>query len=430
MQLSDDFIAQTRLLFGDQRFERFVNALGEEPPVSIRLNPRKKACSSTLTASDAVAQVPWCPSGIYLKSRPNFTFDPLFHAGCYYVQEASSMFVDLVLRQYVNEPVAMLDMCAAPGGKSTAARSVLPEGSVLVSNEPIRLRAQVLTENIQKWGYPDCIVTNNYPKDFRKVKALFDVILCDVPCSGEGMFRKDEGAVGEWSTQNVEKCWQLQRSIVSEAWQCLAEGGLFIYSTCTYNTKEDEENVRWMTDELGAEVLPVDIMTPWNITSSLLEGFNQPVYRFIPGYTRGEGLFMAVLRKPGTPRSSDPRNLQSVSTNICKALNVLYDGQPKAEKKGHDLIPVHAEALSVLLDRDKYPMAELDYPTAIAYLRGEAISLPSDMPRGYIIVTFHRHPLGFVKNIGNRANNLYPKEWRIKSTHIPDYPDILKTTLE
>ena len=179
-KLPEDFLRQTRLVMGDERFNRFMEAFDEEAPTSIRLNPKK--CSSELSCPNPPYEcVPWCPEGFYLAGRPQFTFDPLLHAGCYYVQEASSMFVTHILRQFVKSPVTMLDLCAAPGGKSTAARSVLPEGSMLVSNEPMATRAQILLENITKWGWTDCIVTNNFPRDFRKAKTLFDVILCDVP---------------------------------------------------------------------------------------------------------------------------------------------------------------------------------------------------------------------------------------------------------
>ena len=370
MQLPEEFVRQTLAAMGDERFACFMKALDEEPPVSIRLNPMKTHVSECTVDNDPV---PWCKFGLYLNQRPGYTFDPLLHAGCYYVQEAASMFIDHVIRQLVRRPVAMLDLCAAPGGKSTAALAALPHGSTLVSNEPVRQRYQVLCENIEKWGYKNCEVTNLYPADFRKSGRLFDLILCDVPCSGEGMFRKDPQAIAEWSLQNVERCWRLQRDIVSDAWQCLRPGGLLIYSTCTYNIKEDEENVRWMRDELGAELLPVDTDAEWGITGSLLDEFDEPVYRFIPGLTRSEGLFMAVSRKPGET------------------------------------------------------LVELTYEQAIAYLRGEAIVLPDGVPDGIVTVTFMGQPLGQVKNLGSRANNLYPKPWRIKSTHIPkDYEAILR----
>ena len=302
---------------GEERLNRFLGAFDEEAPTSIRLNPRKTSLTphpSPLTTNP----VPWCQEGFYLQDRPQFTFDPLFHAGCYYVQEAASMFVTHILRTLLTSPSSLLtphsslsalDMCAAPGGKSTALRTVLPEGSLLVCNEPIANRAQILLENITKWGWPDCIVTNNYPRDFRKSKATFDLILCDVPCSGEGMFRRDPATIGEWSLQNVEKCWRLQREIVADAWECLAPGGILIYSTCTFNTKENEENIRWILETYDAEALEIPTDPSWNITGSLLQGFEAPVYRFIPGITRSEGLFVCALRKKGTHASAPRKNL-------------------------------------------------------------------------------------------------------------------------
>ena len=303
-QLPAAFTEKTRQLMGEERFGRYLQSFEEDAPVSIRMNPMK-AVDMEVTDGE---QVPWCRNGCYLKQRPNFTMDPLLHAGCYYVQEAASMFLDEALRQmhnaYVNHqpsairPLSALDMCAAPGGKSTLLRADLPEDCVLYSNEPIRNRANILLENVTKWGYKNHIVTNNYPKDYRKSKMHFDLILCDVPCSGEGMFRKDEATIREWSPQNVEKCWQLQREIVDDAWTCLNGGGLLIYSTCTFNTKENEENIRYFLERYDdMEVVPIDILPEWNITGSLLEGFHEPVYRFIPGITRSEGLFLCVLRK-------------------------------------------------------------------------------------------------------------------------------------
>lgn len=232
MKLPISFIESTRALMGDEEYQELSVALEQEPPASVRLNskfPGLAACSSIS------GRIPWAAEGYYLNQRLTFTFDPLFHAGCYYVQEASSMFVEQVLRRYVTTPVKMLDLCAAPGGKSTHARSVLPEGSLLVANEVIRNRSQILAENLTKWGYADVVVTNNDPSDFSRIGSFFDVILTDVPCSGEGMFRKDPGAIEEWSPENVEICWQRQRRIITDIWPCLKPGGILIYSTCTYN---------------------------------------------------------------------------------------------------------------------------------------------------------------------------------------------------
>ncbi len=386
--------------------------LAQEPSVSIRINPSKIDLKEwEVVLSDGV--VPWCEYGFYLTHRPPFTFDPLLHAGAYYVQESSSMFLHQVLRQYVTEPVVMLDLCAAPGGKSTLARSVLPEGSRLVSNEPIRGRAQVLEENVTKWGYPDHIVTNRYPKDFRKSKQQFDVILTDVPCSGEGMFRKDEGAIAEWSLQKVEQCQRLQREIVSDAWECLAPGGLLIYSTCTFNTLENEENIKWILENFDAEVLPVHTEAEWNIQGSILPDFIAPIYRFIPGLTRGEGLFMAVIRKGGERREErGERNVKCSSKH----------------RNANEKTRVSNTPLSSLLSPLSSINIDIDYPTALRYLRREAIVLPPDAPLGIVTVSYQGIPLGQCKNIGSRANNLYPKEWRIKSTHTPDYEAILRHT--
>ena len=413
MQLPEDFIRETKQLMGAERFSRYMEAFDEEAPVSIRLNPQTLGDGSSLFDNNSAPmsqtkknrpqmfeQVPWCKEGYYLEGRPQFTFDPLFHAGCYYVQEAASMFIVHVLRQYVHETVEGLDMCAAPGGKSTAMLSVLPEESTLVSNEPIPSRAQILLENITKWGAKNCIVTNNYPRDFKKAKAKFDLILCDVPCSGEGMFRKDPATIGEWSLQNVEKCWRLQREIVADAWECLNPGGILIYSTCTFNIKENEENVRWIIDTYEAE--PIDIPTEpsWGITGSLLEGFDVPVYRFIPGITRSEGLFVCVLRKSGEWKvESGKRILKNKLSSPLKELSA-------------------AEQFSFLFPPSSFHI-DLSYAEALKYLRGEALVLPPDTPRGLITVTYKGVSLGPVKNIGNRANNLYPKPWRIKTTHLP-----------
>ena len=378
---------------GEERLNRFLGAFDEEAPTSIRINPRK---ISQKNNRPSVTPVPWCAEGCYLEDRPQFTFDPFFHAGCYYVQEAASMFVTHVVRSllpscFPTGPIEALDMCAAPGGKSTALRTVLPEGSLLVSNEPIPTRAQILLENITKWGWSDSIVTNNYPRDFRKAKTTFDLILCDVPCSGEGMFRRDPATINEWSLQNVEKCWRLQREIVADAWECLTPGGILIYSTCTFNTKENEENVRWIMENYDAEILEIPTDPSWNITGSLLSGFDAPVYRFIPGITQSEGLFMAVFKKRGVRNVPRQKNLQKIQG---------------------------LKNISLDIPQSTFHV-ELSYSEALKYLRGEALILPADTPRGIVNVTYRGITLGPVKNIGNRANNLYPKAWRIKTTHLP-----------
>lgn len=474
MELPESFTTYTKTLMGESLYGDFLASFQQEQPTSIRINRSKWSVNPI-----AAQVVPWCADGFYLSERPNFTFDPLFHAGCYYVQEAASMFICQALGQYLEDshPLQVLDMCAAPGGKSTAVQSILPKGSVMICNEPIRQRANILAENMHKWGATNTLVTNNYPADFTRLSLDFDVIICDVPCSGEGMFRKDEGAIGEWSTQNVEKCRVLQRDIVSKAWDMLKPGGLLVYSTCTFNTHEDEENIAWICNEYDAEVLPVDTLTDWGITNSLLPNFEKPVYRFIPGRTQGEGIFMAIIRKGGetgdsllmtNSRKKDdkknkknkrnekesnlslknvlqwinnsdafvvderediiyaiPLEMVSIYNKVKGKLRLLKAGITIGQIKGKDIIPNQSLALSLALKNEAFPIVELEYQQAIAYLRKEPITLPIETPRGYVIVSYRQKPLGFVKNIGNRSNNLYPMEWKIKSSHIPDACRIL-----
>lgn len=473
MNLPSDFISYTRQLMGDELYSRLEEGLdSQQSPVSIRLNPFK-AQSLDVAAGLCDSSVPWCSAtGRYLNERPNFTFDPLLHAGVYYVQEAASMFVDHIVRTFIKEPVRMLDLCAAPGGKSTALRAALPEGSLLFSNEPMRTRAQILSENLQKFGHEDVIVTNNYPRDYRKAGIMFDAILADVPCSGEGMFRKDEGARAEWSLQNVDNCWQLQREIVSDIWKCLQPGGLLIYSTCTFNAHEDEENVEWIASELGADIIELPVEESWNITPAVVG--NAPVCRFLPGISRSEGLFVVVLRKHGenettalnasagnskpkkdrknqrkqtaqggkqqsadtmqalrTPdnftarRNGDaivaiPKRWAETYDAAASTLKIMHAGVTLGTEKGRDIIPDQSLAMSRQLNIDAYPQVELGYAEAINFLRKEAITLPEGTPRGFVVVTYKGFPLGMEKNIGNRANNLYPTEWRIKSSHVPE----------
>ena len=461
MNLPQAFIERTRQLLGETQYPQFEEALQTEIPVSIRPNLAK--CHAKAEGEP----IHWASSGMYLKTRPTFTFDPLFHAGCYYVQEASSMFVEKVLREYVKEPVVMLDLCAAPGGKSTLCRSVLPEGSLLVANEVMRNRSQILAENLMKWGHPEVVVTNNDPVDFTDLTHLFDVILTDVPCSGEGMFRKDQVAVDEWSLENVDVCWKRQRRILNDIWPALKPGGLLIYSTCTFNCEEDEDNVAWIARELGAEILSVPVEESWGITGNLA-GKDFPVYRFLPHRTKGEGFFLAVLRKnegevetiqprlekkkkgkdakgkapqlvvPKEVKSwlkeagrfeytvketsvhAFPKAFSDVYVLLEQHVKVIHAGVTIGEWKGKGLVPHHSLAMSTALEEGVFPRTELTYEQAIAYLRKEGLVLDASVPRGYVLVTYQQVPLGFVKNIGNRANNLYPQEWRIRSGYLPE----------
>ena len=258
MNLPIDFVQQIHTLLGQDEAIRLADAIQTDAPVSIRLNEKK--CKEVLSSRMPLqGQVPWCPMGYYLDRRPAFTFDPLWHAGLYYVQEASSMFLQQALCRYADmiHPLCVLDLCASPGGKSTHLRSLLTDDSLLISNEIVRTRAQILAENMMRWGHPSVVVTNNAPDDFTPMEACFDLVLADVPCSGEGMFRKDEDSIKEWSTSNVDTCWRRQRTILEAIWPTLKPGGLLIYSTCTYNIYENEENIRWMRDEYAAEILRI-----------------------------------------------------------------------------------------------------------------------------------------------------------------------------
>ena len=390
--LPEEFITYTRELFGEAVWQQYLHSFDEPAPVSVRLNPFKPLSPLTSYLLPLADPVPHCKDAYYLTERPNFTLDPLLHAGAYYVQEASSMYLDKIIREELStfnyQLSTVLDLCAAPGGKSTLLRAALPEDVKLFSNEPDRKRANILVENMQKQGHPNVVVTNNYASDYKKSGLLFDLILTDVPCSGEGMFRKDPATIKEWSVQNVMKCQQLQRSIISDIWDCLRPGGILIYSTCTFNRHEDEENIEWIKDNFEAEEI-------------------LPAKRFIPGVDRGEGLFMAVLRKMSTDVTISRQNMQ--------ALRILSPINSQLSTVNCQLSINHAEALSIATPKDAYPRVELSREDALKYLHRESLILPEETPRGYVIVTYQNLPLGFVKNIGTRANNLYPKEWKIRN---------------
>jgi 16S rRNA C967 or C1407 C5-methylase (RsmB/RsmF family) len=245
---------------------------------SVRVNPAKLE----IPVFPNFQPVSWSRYGWYLQSRPSFTFDPLFHAGCYYVQEASSMFLEQALKQCadVSKKLRVLDLCASPGGKSTHLQSLLSTDSLLVSNEVIRNRAAVLKQNIIKWGTANVVVTNNDPMHFGRLEGFFDVMVIDAPCSGSGLFRRDETAIQEWSPDNVQLCYGRQQRILSDAMPALKEGGILIYSTCSYSRLEDEQIMDWLVEEWGMESLSLQLQEDWNIVTSetpLATG-----YRFYP----------------------------------------------------------------------------------------------------------------------------------------------------
>ena len=449
IQLSDSFITRTRALLGDDS-PAFEAALQADPPVSIRLHAQK--ATETLLE----APVPWSSRGYYLPERLTFTFDPLFHAGVYYVQEASSMFLEQAVRQYVDEPAVCLDLCAAPGGKSTLLLDTLPEGSLLVSNEVIRSRAGILAGNLARWGNPNVVVTSSDPEKFGALSEQFDVIVTDVPCSGEGMFRKDPASIGEWSESNVKLCAARQRRIIESVADALKPGGLLIYSTCTYNIEEDEENIRYICELLDGEVLPLSTQSEWSITGALK--YDDPVYRFLPHRTRGEGFFLAVICKGENSKtkkikqkerqqrdtlnkklpkewllnpdqyywttennriSAYPMQHSELIRALKQQLNILIAGIEIGEIKGKDLIPSPTLPFSTAFNPTAFPTYELTLGEALQYLRRDPILLPNTSPKGYQAVTYKGHPLGLLKNLGNRTNNLYPQAWKIRNAENP-----------
>lgn len=463
-----DFLETSASIFGRES-EKFLASLDSEPSLGIHINAEKMQKTGVVIPDNA-ERVEWTSNGFYLKSRPRFTFDPFLHAGAYYVEEPSSMFVEKALN-YIQKDIRIdraLDLCAAPGGKSIMIRNSM-KGGLLVSNEPLSKRAAVLTENLAKWGNPDIIVTSDFPEAFDGLTGFFDLIATDVPCSGEGMFRKDETARSEWSKANVENCVQRQRDILRTIWPTLRKGGYIIYSTCTFNRREDEENVLFIANELGAEIINLETDADWHICGDTT-GRNLPVYHFFPHKTRGEGFFLALLKKtsdtpPAENRKSKKKKPETVSADgfaewinckenfdfhkskdgitalrkafaddyaaISEKLNVICAGvrvctekpakfSNSARKPKPQFVPAPGLALSSCLNRKAFPDISLNYSDAIKFLRGESIPPTVYAPRGWVTVSYRNLPLGFANNVGSRLNNSYPPAWRIRSTYVPD----------
>lgn len=425
--------------FDQEAFEK-VHA-SREQITSIRLNPQKKSEIPNLTSP-----IGWSQYGHYLETRPSFTFDPLFHAGCYYVQEASSMFLEQALKQTVDlsQSLKVLDLCAAPGGKSTHIQSMLSEGSLLVSNEVIKSRSNILKDNIIKWGSSNVVITNNDPKDFRKLEGYFDVIVTDAPCSGSGLFRREPEAMEEWSENNVQLCSQRQQRILADVWPALKENGILIYSTCSYSKEEDEDIVSWLRGEFQVSNLPLQIDPSWGIIKS------SGGYRFWPDKVKGEGFFMACFKKTeashevavktknkidlATKKESElisewiqpdglsfvkhqqtvyawPEELLNDFDWLLQQLKVVYSGTKVGELIRDKLIPDHALATSGRVNAS-VPRVELSYEKAIQYLQRKELQ-PDMSGKGWQLVTFGGHPLGWINVLPNRVNNYYPKEMRI-----------------
>lgn len=449
-KLPQTFVKQMQELMGKDA-QVLCSALEGDAPTTIRL-ARRRPYTTPLLSPDS-DRVPWCPLGYYLPTRPTFTGDPALHGGGYYVQEASSMLLWQIGSLLPSTPITALDLCAAPGGKSTLLTDLLPEGSTLISNEYIHHRANILCENLQKWGSPYSIITNTSADKLGRLSGVFDLIVVDAPCSGEGMFRKDYEAREQWSDTVPKLCAERQREILSDIWSALKPDGLLVYSTCTFNRTENEDILDWLITELGAEsialeqcYIPISPYSP------------HACYRMMPHQIKGEGLFMAIVRKPLETHTPHPVRIKSKgkplaslpiptemknwidspetwqwerdSTNHVRVypeavatllhhlrtleVPILSAGVQVGEVKGKNCIPHQALAHSWVRSDKAFEYVEVDTSTAIRYLAREAIALSASLSIGIKLIISDGVPLGFVKHLGNRTNNLYPSEWRIR----------------
>ncbi|MDO5383787.1 MAG: rRNA cytosine-C5-methylase [Rikenellaceae bacterium] len=449
LPLPELFRSRTTESLGTSEAERLFAALDNgESPVSIRFNPYK------IGSQPEGRQVPWCRYGYYLDERPQFTLDPAFHGGAYYVQEASSMFLEAIFRQIFEPDAAprILDLCAAPGGKTTLLSTLAGAEGLVVANEVIRQRASVLAANAVKWGIGNIVVTNNDPAHFAPFEHYFDLIAVDAPCSGEGMFRKDPAARTEWSEQGVKLCAARQRRILSDIWGSLRPGGILIYSTCTFNAAENEENIAWLCGEYDCEPVEIAVDPSWGVVKGETDRIN--TFRFYPHRVKGEGFFAAVIRKSdGRRRERTPKPRKAIFSalnrpetdilsqwvaqpeymrfakvngtayayyreafgavrQISESLTVIHSGIPAGQLFGAKFKPEHALALFHDVSRETVPQAEFDLPQTLDYLRKNEID-PSLLQEGINMVCYNGLPLGWIKRIGGRCNNLYPKESRI-----------------
>ncbi len=424
----------------------FLTAHKLAPPVSVRINPAKDI--GLFTANEKVA---WCGSGVYLNERPVFTLDPSYHAGAYYVQEASSMFLAHMLRDILAERkgLRVLDLCAAPGGKSTLIASMLDKESLLISNEVIRTRASILDENMTRWGHMNTWVTSNDPRDLGRLHGYFDIIVVDAPCSGSGLWRKDPRALNEWSEANVQMCGERQQRILADVWPALKQGGVLVYATCSYSPEEDEEILDWLAGEYDVSPIAVEVKEEWGIvTTSTAKGMTG--YRFFPDKVRGEGFFIAAVQKNDDADSLRPERFKTAHDKKIQqqAGYLLNSGDAvfiQADKENYSaLLPQHEADLQILkkavymrktglklgmpaakewlpehevalsIDANPgVPCIEADREQALRFLKREEMGI-ADLPKGWQIVKYRGLGLGWVKSLGNRSNNYLPKQWRIR----------------
>ncbi|MFN0048004.1 MAG: methyltransferase RsmF C-terminal domain-like protein, partial [Cytophagales bacterium] len=436
--------------------DAFFEALDLKIPTSIRIN-KTKSCSSIANFElNSLEKVNWNDKGYYLPERPIFTLDPSFQAGAYYVQEASSMFLGQVLREILPklDPTAkILDLCAAPGGKSTLILDEIPDSMLLVSNEVIKSRASTLVENITKWGKSNVVVTSNDPKEFKKLAHYFDVIVVDAPCSGEGMFRKDTKAIEEWSENNVDICVARQQRIIDEIMPALKPNGYLVYCTCTYSPKENEQNVARFTNDYSLKTIQI----PSNNTSGILENTENDIlsYHFYPHKTKGEGFFISCMQKGNEPDTDIDartfkfeflhkkqlpivqkwvRNLENFDyiiwkevitaipihhkyeiAYLCKNLFVLKKGVELGKLMGDDIIPSHELAMSEIANNDINSCQFSKEEALIYFKKGDVSGFPTieNLPNGWALAQYEGCNLGWIKKIGGRTNNYLPKELRI-----------------
>lgn len=441
------FIRSAEGILGNEA-ETFLSSMQAPAPVSVRWNPYK-----TAKAPEGVA-VPWNRYGRYLPQRPSFTLDPLFHAGAYYVQEASSMFVEHIVRSIPEESCRrILDLCASPGGKATLYSTLAGAEGVVVANETIRSRAGILSENIRKWGIGNTVVTNNDPSHFAGLREWFDVVAVDAPCSGEGMFRKNPESRAQWNPDNVVMCASRQRRIVSDAWEALRPGGLLIYTTCTFNRTENEDNIAWIRENFDCEDAGITVPPQWNIEETLSEGVK--CFRFWPHRIKGEGFFAAAIRKGGQkgrpvrPKARKPifadvtgseaRELSrwvvqpdlmrfarigdnlygyyeagfAESRSVAEHLTTIHSGICMGQLFGGKLKPDHSLAMFPDVNSSAASVAELTLQEALSYLRKEEFRAESLACEGMNLITYDGHPIGWAKKVGGRINNLYPKSQMI-----------------
>lgn len=434
-------------LLGVEEYQVFAESLEKEAPTAIRLNPHKQLSTETLFGQELEA-VKWNADGHYLAQRPIFTLDPAFHAGAYYVQEASSMFVAEAIKQTLDlkQPLKVLDLCAAPGGKTTLLASMLNENSLLVANEVIKSRIAPLKENLEKWGFPNYIVSNHDPEELIDLEGFFDLVLTDAPCSGEGLFRKDPKARNEWSVDSVQLCSARQKRILQAAAMLVAPNGYLCYSTCTYNEKENQENAKWLTQTADFEEVKLNIPADWQVVE---KGIG---YQFFPHRTKGEGFYLAVFKKTQGAKTEArgkikfnrlpqrkvellkkwlekpenfefyekpegsivaiPAKLTNEYATLFRTLQKRSSGFEIGQFKGEDFIPSHDLALSTAIS-PKLPAIELSKEDALKFLKKEHINI-ENAQNGWLLTRYQGLNLGFIKVIGDRMNNYLPKEWRIR----------------